>query len=100
MEETGSSRTGRRLFHALGAHSVEVLEIGSSDWIVHPIRGEYPDDEAFFLDFLLRTIEGAVGHRIERESLEVWLSERRRQLASAELFYCAHQIDLLARRTS
>ena len=31
MEEKGSSRTGRRLFHALRSIAAEVLEIGSSD---------------------------------------------------------------------
>lgn len=103
MEETGSSRTsrtGRRVFHALRSFPVEVLEIGSSDWIVHPARAEYPEDEAFFLDFILKTIEGAVRGRVERASLETWLSERRRQLESADLVYYAHQVDVLAQRAS
>jgi len=103
MEETGSSRTsrtGRRVFHALRSFPVEVLEIGSSDWIVHPVRGEYPGDEAFFLDFILKTIEGAVRERVERASLETRLSERRRQLESADLLYYAHQVDVLAQRAS
>ncbi len=99
MEQRGSSRTGRRLFHALRAFPAEVLEIGSSDWIVHPSRSGYPEDEAFFLEYLLTTIEGAVRHRVEPASLSAWLAERRRQLASADLTYCAHQVDLLARRT-
>jgi len=103
MEERGSSRTsrtGRRLFHTLRAIPAEVLEIGSSDWIVHPAGAQYPEDEAFFLEFILKTIEGAVRDRVERTSLETWLSERRRQLASADLVYCAHQVDVLARRAS
>ena len=97
MEERGSSRTGRRLFHALRSFPVEVLEIGSSDWIVHPAGAEYPEDEAFFLEFLLKTIEDAVRDRVDRTTLETWLSERRRQLAFADLVYCAHQLDVLAR---
>ncbi|HLE69639.1 MAG TPA: class I SAM-dependent methyltransferase [Vicinamibacteria bacterium] len=100
MEARGSSRTGRRLFHALRSIAAEVLEIGSSDWIVHPTRAGYPEDEAFFLEFILKTIEDAVRDRVERASLETWLSERRRQLASADLVYCAHQVDVLARRAS
>ncbi|MGH9390615.1 MAG: class I SAM-dependent methyltransferase [Vicinamibacteria bacterium] len=100
MEERGSSRTGRRVFHALRSFPVEVLEIGSSDWIVHPARGGYPEDEAFFLEFILKTIEGAVRDRVERAILETWLSERRRQLESADMVYCAHQVDVLARRAS
>jgi SAM-dependent methyltransferase len=100
MGETGSSRTGRRVFHALRSFPIEVLEIGSSDWIVHPVRAQYPEDEAFFLDFILKTIEGAVRDRVERASLETWLSERRRQLESADLVYYAHQVDVLAQRAS
>ncbi len=96
MEQPGSSRTGRRIFHALRSFEVEVLEIGSSDWIVHPTGDEYPEDEAFFLEFILKTIEGAVHDRVEKAALETWLSERRRQLASADLVYCAHQVDVLA----
>jgi SAM-dependent methyltransferase len=98
MEEKGSSRTGRRLFHALRSLSIEVLEVGSSDWIVHPTATGYPGDEAYFLEFLLRTIESAVHSRVDRACLDAWLAERHRQLASNELFYCAHQVDLLARR--
>jgi len=100
MEDRGSSRTGRRLFHALRSITAEVLEIGSSDWIVHPIDDGYPDDEAFFLEFILNTIEGATRDRVDREILETWLAERRRQLESADMVYCAHQVDVLARRTS
>ena len=31
------------------SHPVEVLEIGSSDWIVHATEGCYSAEEAFFL---------------------------------------------------
>jgi SAM-dependent methyltransferase len=103
MEERGSSRTGRRLFHALRSIPAEVLEIGSSDWIVHPVHptgAGYPDDEAFFLEFILKTIEVAVRDRLDPARLATWLADRRRQLASADLVYCAHQLDVLARRPS
>jgi SAM-dependent methyltransferase len=99
----GRGRTGRRIFHQLRTFAVEVLEMGSSDWMVHPNhpkRGGYPGDEAFFLEFLLATIEGAVRERVEGSILEKWVSERRRQLESADLVYGAHQLDVLARRES
>jgi SAM-dependent methyltransferase len=98
MEENGSSRTGRRLFHELGRHGTEVLAMGSSDWIVHPVGGAYPDDEAFFLRFLVRTVEGAVRGRVDAEPLDRWVAARRQQIEEAELVYIAHQIDVLARR--
>lgn len=98
MERKGSSRTGRRLYHALRHRFAEVLEIGGSDWIVHPANGAYLEDEAFFLEFILDTIEDAVRDRVEPSTLENWVTERRRQLEAADLVYCAHQWDVLARK--
>ena len=88
------SKTGRRLFHALASHPVEVLEIGSSDWIVHPTEGRYPAEEAFFLDHILEMIESAVGSEVARD----WASARRLQLEKASLLYIAHQVDYLVRK--
>ena len=39
----GDSKTGRRLFHTLSSEPVDVLEMGSSDWIVRPEGGSYPE---------------------------------------------------------
>ncbi len=102
----GRGRTGRRIFHQLRSLAVEVLEMGSSDWMVHPNHPDHPNgggyagDDGFFLEFLLATIEGAVRDRVEESILEKWVSERRRQLESADLVYEAHQVDVLARRKS
>ncbi len=90
----GSSKTGRRLFHALASHPVEVLEIGSSDWIVHPTEGRYPAEEAFFLGHILEMIEGAVGGEVATD----WASARRRELEKGRLLYIAHQVDYLVRK--
>ena len=98
MRERG--RAGRRVFHRLRSSAAEVLEMGSSDWIVHPTRDGYPADEAFFLGFILKTIEAAVRDRVEASTLRAWIAERRRQLEAAELLYGAHQIDVLARKSS
>ena len=51
--ELGNSKTGRRLFHALSSEPVDVLEMGSSDWIVRPEGGGYANDEAFFLECVI-----------------------------------------------
>jgi hypothetical protein len=99
MQEKGSSRTGRKLFHQVRALGAEVIEMGSSDWIVHPGLEGYPGDEAFFLEFILATIESAVRDRVENATLAGWVSERRRQVESAELLYGAHQLDILARKS-
>lgn len=98
MEEKGSSRTGRRLFHALRQHPVDILEIGGSDWIVHPAAGAYPQDEAFFLGFIVKTIATVLRGRVPSRVLDPWAGERLRQIEEGNLLYCAHQLDLLAKK--
>jgi SAM-dependent methyltransferase len=98
MREEG--RTGRKVFHRLRSLRTDVLEMGSSDWIVHPSGSGYPADEAFFLEFILTTIETAVRDRVAASTLDAWVAKRRRQLEAAELLYGAHQLDVLARKTS
>jgi predicted O-methyltransferase YrrM len=92
----GHSRTGRRLFTRVPAAGGEILAAGSSDWVVHP---PYPADEAFFLRYILGTIEGALsGHpELDAEAFEEWLETRRDQVASEDLTYVAHQLDVLGR---
>jgi len=89
----GDGRAGRRLYHALTREPVDILEIGSSDWIVHPQQGCYPADEAFFLRSIIEMVHAAVGERAT-----AWAARRTRQIAKGALFYVAHQIDCLARR--
>jgi SAM-dependent methyltransferase len=97
----GDSRTGRRLFHYLRAAGAPALAAGSSDWVVHPAPdGNYPADEAYFLDYILNTIRDALRSRpdrVEPARLSDWLAERRRQLAVGELIYIAHQLDFVGR---
>lgn len=91
-------QAGRRLFHALRRYPVEVLEFGSSDWVVHPVGTGYPEDEAFFLRFILKTIEGAVAGLVDPELLDRWIAARSSQIDRGELVYIAHQLDILGRK--
>ena len=93
MDEVGDSKTGRRLFHTLSSEPVEILEIGSSDWIVRPESGGYPNDEAFFLECVVAMVERTVG-----DAAEGWASTRREQIQQRRLLYIAHQLDCLARK--
>jgi SAM-dependent methyltransferase len=94
----GGSRTGRHLFHQLRAAGAPPLSAGSSDWVVHSAPdGEYPHDEAYFLGSILRTVADALEDRVEPVELAEWVAERERQLASGELVYIAHQLDLVGR---
>ncbi len=80
---------------------VTVLAAGSSDWVVGPTRGGYPDDEAFFLHFIVDTISGALmdDPALDRAAFEKWITERHRQIDQHRLVFIAHQLDYLARRT-
>src|SRR5690349_14039234 len=97
----GDSRTGRHLFHHLRTAGAPALAAGSSDWVVSADPdGNYPDDEAYFLRSVLRTIQDALRSRpdrVEPADLAGWLAVRRRQLAAGELVYIAHQLDFAGR---
>ena len=98
-QPSGDSRTGRRLFHALRGCGAEVLAAGSSDWVVHPVGGGYPADEAYFLGCILHFVEATLrGHpELDGSEFEDWLSIRRRQVDRGELVYVAHQLDYCGR---
>lgn len=98
------SRSGRHLFQHLRQAGLEIVEAGSSDWVVFARDGEtgpeYPADEAYFLEFILHFFEVTLlDHpELNRERFQDWLKKRRAQIQRGELVYIAHQIDFLARR--
>lgn len=97
---SGDSRSGRHLFSLLRTLGAEVLAAGSSDWTVFAGQdGCYPADEAYFLRFILNTIEGALCDHPELDGarFERWLRERYAQLERGELVYIAHQMDFVGR---
>mgnify|MGYP005841939867 CR=1 FL=1 len=96
----GHSQTGRRLFGALRQAGWDVLAAGSSDWVVHPVAGGYPGDEAYFLRHILHFVETTLGGHPALDSAVFgqWLAARRAQIAAGELLYVAHQIDYLAQK--
>lgn len=96
----GSSRAGGDVLDRL--HRLDgatLLEVAGSDWVVRPVDGSYPGDEAYFLRHILDTVEGAVGEMVAEEAtaLDAWLARRREQVAAAELLYHTHQLDFLGR---
>jgi SAM-dependent methyltransferase len=90
-----SSHTGRLLFSALPRFGGRILAAGGSDWVVFPGPDGYPDDEAYFLHYIVHTIEGALrGHPLLKEdSLQDWTSRRHQQIERGKLAYIAHQLD-------
>lgn len=100
-QPSGDSHTGRHLFAHLAAASAEILAAGPSDWLVFPQGGSYPEDEAFFLKFILATIENEMSAKpeIDQARLQAWLERRRAQVSHADLIYLAHQLDFFGRRS-
>lgn len=94
---SGDSRTGRHLFGHLNNAGIQVLDAGSSDWIVFPRRKTYPADEAYFLHFIIQTIDGALrgDPALDLDQFATWVATRHHQIDAGELVYIAHQLDIL-----
>ena len=95
----GDSLSGRHLFGHLEQVGARIEAAGSSDWVVYPIEGQYPDEEAYFLYFILYFFEQSLGNHpvLNKAAFADWLNRRRDQIARGELVYIAHQIDFLVR---
>jgi hypothetical protein len=96
----GDSRSGRHLFSHLRSAGAEILSSGASDWVVHAVSGKYPEEEAYFLQFILHFFEESLGGHPELDGMTFagWLQERYAQIERGELVYIAHQMDFLVKR--
>ena len=96
----GDSRSGRHLFEHLRSAGAEILAAGASDWVVHARHGKYPEEEAYFLHFILHFFEESLTGQAELDAADFarWLQTRREQLERGELVYIAHQMDFLVQR--
>ena len=96
---SGGSRTGRRLFGQLRATGATVIAAGSSDWLVFPGADGYSGDEAYFLHFIIHTIQQALeGHpELPEAAFQAWVARRHAQVQRQELVYIAHQLDVFGR---
>lgn len=95
----GDSQSGRHLFGHLEQAGAKIEAAGASDWVVYPVDGRYPADEAYFLQFILHFFEESLSDHPELDltAFVEWLKERRQQIIRGELVYIAHQMDFLAR---
>jgi len=91
----GDSRTGRHLFEHIRNAGGQILAAGSSDWFVFPGAGGYPQDEAYFLHFIIHTIYQALKKhpKLDAAQFEEWIRQRHTQIERQELIYIAHQLD-------
>jgi SAM-dependent methyltransferase len=95
---SGDSRSGRHLFKHLSQQGLRLLDAGASDWVVFAGKQGYPQDEAYFLHFILHSMQQALQSHpdLEARRFSVWIAERHAQVERGELVYIAHQLDLLA----
>ena len=79
----------------------EIVDAGPSDWLVRPHQGAYPGDEAYFLRFLVETVDKAVRSEagIEAGPLACWVAERHAQIERGAMVFLAHQWDVAGVRT-
>lgn len=93
----GDSQSGRHLFRYLKQAGAGLISAGASDWVVYPLQGQYPADEAYFLHFILYFFEQSLANhpQLDPQTFAAWLAARRAQVDRAELVYIAHQMDFL-----
>ncbi len=95
----GDSHSGRHLFGHLEQVGAEIEAVGASDWVVYPVDGRYPADEAYFLQFILHFFEESLESHsdLDATAFADWLAKRRGQIEGGELVYIAHQMDFLVK---
>lgn len=95
----GDPRAGRHVLAGAPEAGATVEAAAGADWVVHPVAGRYPANEARFLGAILsmieRSVRGATTPAVPDGDLDRWLAHRRRQLDAGRLVYVAHQLDLL-----
>lgn len=96
---SGDSRSGRHLFYHLRQAGGEILAAGSSDWVVFAGADGYPADEAYFLQFIIHTMQEALADHPELDAARFadWIRQRQQQIERGKLVYIAHQIDFFGR---
>jgi SAM-dependent methyltransferase len=89
---------GRRLLTLLPEFGIELDAVGGSDWVVSPLGGAYPADEAYFLDVVVDTVADAVRGHVPDETVDAWLATRRTEREERRLHFVARNLDLYGRR--
>ena len=98
----GDHETGRHLLDYIPRKGGSILAAGSSDWIVYPDPGGYPMDEAYFLHFIIHTIDTSLSghHLLDNKQFTRWINLRHAQIEREELVYIAHQVDIVGNAKS
>jgi SAM-dependent methyltransferase len=99
-QPSGDSTTGRHLLVRLHASGLAIIDAGPSDWVVFPRNGAYSSGEAYFLHFIVDTIYHATKSHpdLNPKQLNAWREDRHHRIEQGELFYVAHQLDVLSQK--
>lgn len=94
------SQSGSLLFQAIPDAGGEILESGSSDWVLFPHHGEYTSDEYYFIQSILQTANKALSKdgSLPPGELKAWIQRKFTQLEEAQLVFQAHQLDFTGRK--
>jgi len=94
-KRSGDSCAGRHLFQHLPTAGAVILAAGASDWVVYPGVTGYPDDEAYFLHFIIHTLDEALrgDPGLDMQRFAGWVAARHAQIEQHQLVYIAHQLD-------
>jgi SAM-dependent methyltransferase len=92
---SGDSQTGRHLFDHLRRAGAKILAAGASDWTVYAGDEGYPQDEVYFLHFIIHTMQQELRSHPELDPVRFadWIQTRHTQIERGELLYIAHQMD-------
>jgi SAM-dependent methyltransferase len=94
---SGDKHTGRHLYNLFRQVGAVLIDSGSSDWVVFANDKGYHEDEAYFLHFIVNSVEKTLLGSPEINSIELqdWIKERHAQIRRGELTFIAHQLDFL-----
>ncbi len=100
QKPSAGAYSGRRLLGALRKAGGRLLRAGASDWVIHPVEGNYLSGEDRFLRFLLQMMEESLRERseIDPARLHDWLEQRFHQIDQRQLSLIVHQLDFVGRR--
>ncbi|MFH1381657.1 MAG: class I SAM-dependent methyltransferase [Chloroflexota bacterium] len=96
---SGDSRAGRHLFTYLKDAGAHIMDAGSSDWVVFAGPIGYSEDEAYFLHFIINTIDQALKRhpQLDTSDFTAWVAKRHAQIEHGELVCIIHQLDFVGR---
>jgi SAM-dependent methyltransferase len=97
---TGGSRTGRRLLERILTENADILQAGSSDWVITPHQGGYTADEITFLQAIVQMVHDELQDHpdLNPQEFKDWIKQRHTQINHGELVLLTHQLDILGQR--